>query len=60
MNLPATQNAQLPAHLQQFASNPAFSNLNASAAAGISSGGWPRILSNLKSLLETGEITLKD
>jgi uncharacterized protein YndB with AHSA1/START domain len=23
------------------------------------SGGWPRILSNLKSLLETGEITLK-
>jgi uncharacterized protein YndB with AHSA1/START domain len=24
------------------------------------SGGWPRILSNLKSLLETGEITLKE
>ena len=23
------------------------------------SGGWPRILSNLKSLLETGEIVLK-
>jgi hypothetical protein len=23
------------------------------------SGGWPRILSNLKSLLETGEISLK-
>jgi uncharacterized protein YndB with AHSA1/START domain len=23
------------------------------------SGGWPRILSNLKSLLETGELTLK-
>jgi hypothetical protein len=23
------------------------------------SGGWPRILSNLKSLLETGEIALK-
>jgi hypothetical protein len=23
------------------------------------SGGWPRILSNLKSLLETGEIILK-
>jgi hypothetical protein len=22
------------------------------------SGGWPRILSNLKSLLETGQITL--
>jgi uncharacterized protein YndB with AHSA1/START domain len=24
------------------------------------SGGWPRILSNLKSLLETGEVALKD
>jgi hypothetical protein len=24
------------------------------------SGGWPRILSNLKSLLETGEVVLKD
>jgi uncharacterized protein YndB with AHSA1/START domain len=24
------------------------------------SGGWPRILSNLKSLLETGEIVLRD
>jgi hypothetical protein len=24
------------------------------------SGGWPRILSNLKSLLETGEVTLAD
>jgi uncharacterized protein YndB with AHSA1/START domain len=24
------------------------------------SGGWPRILSNLKSLLETGEIVLKE
>ena len=24
------------------------------------SGGWPRILSNLKSLLETGDIVLKD
>src|SRR5579863_5889276 len=24
------------------------------------SGGWPRILSNLKSLLETGEVTLPD
>jgi hypothetical protein len=23
------------------------------------SGGWPRILSNLKSLLETGEVVLK-
>jgi hypothetical protein len=23
------------------------------------SGGWPRILSNLKSLLETGEVLLK-
>jgi hypothetical protein len=23
------------------------------------SGGWPRILSNLKSLLETGELVLK-
>jgi hypothetical protein len=23
------------------------------------SGGWPRILSNLKSILETGEIALK-
>jgi hypothetical protein len=23
------------------------------------SGGWPRILSNLKSLLETGEVALK-
>jgi uncharacterized protein YndB with AHSA1/START domain len=27
---------------------------------GAVSGGWPRILSNLKSLLETGEIALKD
>jgi hypothetical protein len=26
---------------------------------GAVSGGWPRILSNLKSLLETGEIVLK-
>jgi len=24
------------------------------------SGGWPRILSNLKSLLETGEIVLRE
>jgi hypothetical protein len=24
------------------------------------SGGWPRIVSNLKSLLETGEVALKD
>jgi hypothetical protein len=24
------------------------------------SGGWPRILSNLKSLLETGEVALPD
>jgi hypothetical protein len=24
------------------------------------SGGWPRILSNLKSLLEMGEVVLKD
>jgi uncharacterized protein YndB with AHSA1/START domain len=27
---------------------------------GAVSGGWPRILSNLKSLLETGELVLKD
>ena len=27
---------------------------------GAVSGGWPRILSNLKSLLETGEVALKD
>jgi hypothetical protein len=24
------------------------------------SGGWPRILSNVKSLLETGELVLKE
>jgi uncharacterized protein YndB with AHSA1/START domain len=27
---------------------------------GAVSGGWPRILSNLKSLIETGEVVLKD
>jgi hypothetical protein len=26
---------------------------------GAASGGWPKILSNLKSLLETGEVVLK-
>lgn len=31
-----------------------------SAFIGAVSGGWPRILSNLKSLLETGEVVLKD
>ena len=31
-----------------------------SAFIGAVSGGWPRILSNLKSLLETGEVALAD
>lgn len=43
MNLPVAQNPNLPAHLQGLAGNAALMALNTSAAAGISSGGWPRI-----------------
>lgn len=43
MNDLVTQKTQLPAHLAHLASNVALMGTNAAAAAGVSSGGWPRI-----------------